>query len=80
MSVGGGDFVNLVPQDPQLNRGWSETCKRWRSLERAVAADPGAFAFVAVHYDNLTDIPDWFSYAVVHTNNSIRVESFRNRS
>jgi len=44
MSVGGGDFVNLVPQDPQLNRGWSETCKRWRSLERAVAADPGAFA------------------------------------
>jgi hypothetical protein len=79
MSMGGGDYVNLVPQDPRLNRGWSEAGRRWRSLERAVTADPGALVFVAVHYDNLTDIPDWFGYAVVHTDHSTRNESFWNR-
>lgn len=80
MSVGGGDYVNLVPQEPRLNRGWSNAGKRWRSLERAVAADAGAFVFVAVHYDDLTDIPSWFGYVVVHTDHRIRIESFSNHT
>lgn len=29
MSMGGGDYVNLVPQEPRLNRGWSDAGKRW---------------------------------------------------
>lgn len=78
MSFGGGDYVNLVPQDPRLNRGWSEAGKRWRSLERAVKADPGALVFVALHYEELTDIPDTFGYVVVHTDRSTRVETFSN--
>ncbi len=78
MSIGGGDYVNLVPQDPRLNRGWSEEGKRWRSLERSVMADPGALVFVAVHYENLTDIPDSFAYVVVHNDHSSKVETLSN--
>ena len=77
--MGGGDYVNLVPQDPRLNRGWSDSGKRWRSVERAVTADPGALVFVAVHYSDLTDIPNSFGYAIVHTDGSRRVEVFLNR-
>ena len=57
MSMGGGDFVNLVPQEPGLNRGWNAEGKRWRALERAATSDPGAFVFVAVSYVDISDIP-----------------------
>ncbi len=76
--MGGGDYVNLVPQYPQLNRGWSDAGKRWRSIERAATADPGALVFVAVHYDDLTDIPECFAYVVVHTDRRSQIEVFSN--
>lgn len=78
MSAGAGDYVNLVPQDSALNRGHSSEGKRWRQLEESIVRDPGAFVFVAVHYDDVTDIPTAFDYLVVHTNGSRRFESFAN--
>lgn len=78
LSAGAGDYVNLVPQDPSLNRGWSKAGKRWRALERRLVADPGAFAFVHVHYCDLTDVPDRFDYLVIGTDRTVEMESFSN--
>lgn len=79
MSAGAGDYVNLVPQDAFLNRGRSSAGKKWRALEGGLANDPGAFVFVAVYYDDTTDIPAAFDYAVVHSDGRHEFESFSNR-
>ena len=78
MSLGAGDYVNLVPQDPALNRGWSNPGRRWRALERYLARHPGTFIFVAVWYSDLTDVPERFDYAIVTTTWELRIESFSN--
>lgn len=80
MAAGAGDYVNLIPQNPDLNRGWSAAGKRWRALERSIARDAGAFVFVAVYYDDISDIPDAFDYVVVYTDGRREFQSFSNRS
>lgn len=80
LSAGAGDYVNLIPQNSRLNRGWSSAGKKWRALERSIVDDVGAFVFVAAYYNDETDIPDAFDYVVVHTNGRQQFHSFSNRA
>lgn len=79
LASGGGENVNIVPQASRLNRGHSEAGKRWRSLERFCADNPGVFMFVGLEYDDLTDIPARFEFRVCSRDGTWRVERFDNR-
>lgn len=79
LASGGGENVNLVPQATRLNRGWSEEGRRWRSLERYCARTPGAFLFVTVLYDDLTDVPSEFIYGLDGPDHPWTTYRFANR-
>lgn len=64
LASGGGQNVSLVPQASPLNRGWSDQGRRWRSLERYCASTAGAFIFITVLYDDLSDISSSFLYGI----------------
>jgi hypothetical protein len=57
--------INLFPQRRELNRGWSEEGKRFRSMERHVAEHPGTFFYHRPIYDDDTWIPSKLEYAVL---------------
>jgi hypothetical protein len=46
-----------VPQDRELNRGWSVEGRRYRALEREIANTPGTFFFCCLLYADDTDFP-----------------------
>jgi hypothetical protein len=52
----GGEFgPSIFPQDRELNRGWSNEGKRYRALEREIAATPGTFFFCCLLYRDDSD-------------------------
>jgi hypothetical protein len=77
--AGGGYDLNLVAQDPALNRGHSEPGKVWRELERHLADKPGTAFFVRPTYQDNTDYPSRFEFGVQLESGRWRVESFDNR-
>jgi hypothetical protein len=51
----GGTFgPNMFPQDRDLNRGWSADGRRYRALEREIAAIPGTLFFCCLLYARLS--------------------------
>lgn len=78
LASGGGENVNLVPQASRLNRGWSDQGRRWRSLERYCASTAGAFIFVTVLYDDLSDIPSSFLYGIEGPGRPWSIDHFDN--
>ncbi|HUF37960.1 MAG TPA: hypothetical protein VMN57_05510 [Anaerolineales bacterium] len=78
--VSGGILdINLFPQRRELNRGWSEEGKRFRAIERYVAAHPGAFFYHLPRYDDETWIPAALEYGVLMDDKEWWVERFRNK-
>ncbi len=76
--VGGDLGQNIFPQDRELNRGWSEQGRRYRALEREVAATPDTFFFCRLIYRDATDFPAWVELGVLRAG-GLHVDRFRNR-
>jgi hypothetical protein len=75
----GGEFgSNIFPQDRALNRGWSAEGKRYRALEREIAATPGAFFFCCLLYADDSDFPAAVELGLLRPA-GLHVERFRNR-
>lgn len=71
--------INLFPQRRELNRGWSDEGKRFRSMERYVAEHPGVFFYHRPLYDDDTWIPATLEYAVLKDGDTWWKDSFRNK-
>ena len=78
-AVGGGYDLNLIPQDPKLNRGHSEPGKVWRELENHLAKNPGTEFFVRPTYGDTSDYPTQLEFGVQLAGGEWRVETFDNR-
>jgi hypothetical protein len=75
----GGEFgPNIFPQDRELNRGWSTEGKRYRALEREIAATPGTFFFCCLLYSDDSDFPAAVELGLLRPG-GLYVERFRNR-
>lgn len=70
--------INLFPQRRELNRGWSEEGKRFRSMERHVAEHPGVFFYHRALYRDDSWIPATLEYGVLLDDTRWWVERFRN--
>ena len=71
--------INLFPQRRELNRGWSEQGKRFRSMERYVADHPGVFFYHRPSYDDENWIPASLEYAVLKEGLTWWKDVFRNK-
>ena len=71
--------INLFPQRRELNRGWSEEGKRFRSMERYVAEHPGTFFYHRPIYNDETWIPDRLEYGVLKDDGDWWTDSFQNK-
>ena len=75
----GGEFgPNIFPQDRELNRGWSADGRRYRALEREIAATPGTFFFCCLLYADDSDFPAAVELGLLRPA-GLHVERFRNR-
>ena len=77
---GGALDINLFPQSRRLNRGWSSEGKRFRAMERYVAAHPGAFFYHRPFYQDGTWIPARLEYAVLRPDGTWWKDAFANRA
>ena len=71
--------MNIFPQLREVNRGWSETGKQYRAMERYVANNPGTFVFSKPVYDDLSTCPASYDYGYLDINLTLIVETFINR-
>jgi hypothetical protein len=78
-AIGGGYDLNLIPQDPALNRGHSEPGKVWRELETYLANNPNSEFFVRPTYEDNSDYPTQIEFGVQLANSEWRIETFDNR-
>jgi hypothetical protein len=77
-SLGGGTDVNLFPQRPELNRGWSDPGKVFRRMERHAAGNPGTFIFARPLYNDSTWHPYSLEYGLLMPDLRLWVEHFAN--
>ena len=77
-SLGGGLDVNLFPQRSEINRGWSQKGKLYRSMERYCAENIGTFCFSRPIYNNKSWIPHEIEYGILLSPDNIWVEKFEN--
>jgi hypothetical protein len=77
-ALGGGTDVNLFPQRPELNRGWSDPGKVFRKMERYAAAHPGTFVFARPLYNDMSWLPYALEYGVLMPDIGLWVEHFAN--
>jgi hypothetical protein len=77
-SIGGGMDVNFFPQNPPLNRGWSNTGKLYREMEKQVAANPNTFVFARPIYTDDTWVPTYLEYAVLESDGNFWSALFPN--
>lgn len=76
---GGPIDVNLFPQKRDVNRGWSPEGKRYRAMERFVAANPGTLVFSRPIYTDLSCCPTHLEYGYCDPSMNIVFEIFPNR-
>jgi hypothetical protein len=76
---GGPVDVNIFPQRRDVNRGWSEEGKRFRKMERFVAANPGTLVFSRPIYNDLTICPHHLEYGYFDEELNLFVKDFTNR-
>jgi hypothetical protein len=78
LSFGGGNDLNLIPQDPALNRGISDSGKAWRQIERYLTKNPGTEFFVRPTYGDGSDFPSLIEYGLQLSNGEWRSGTFTN--
>lgn len=71
--------INLFPQRRELNRGWSDEGKRFRGMERFVAANPGTFFFHRPIYDDASWIPAELEYGILRNDIEWWMDRFKNK-
>lgn len=76
---GGCLDINLFPQRRKLNRGWSVEGKRYRAMERYVAAHKGSFFYHLPIYDDTSWIPAELEFAILLPTNIWWSERFANK-
>jgi hypothetical protein len=64
--------------DARLNRGWSTDGRRFRSMERRAAAEPGSLFFVGLTYADGTDRPEYLEVGV-QSGDLLIIDRFANR-
>ncbi len=77
-ALGGGTEVNLFPQRPELNRGWSDPGKVFRRMERFAAVTPGTFVFACPIYVDTSWQPVALEYGLLMPDLNVWVERFAN--
>lgn len=78
-SCGAPVDMNIFPQRRDINRGWSEEGKRFRAMERYVAANPGTFVFSRPIYNDLTICPQQIEYGYFDKEFKLHMSVFENR-
>ena len=81
-SIGGavdGNEANVFVQRRDLNRGWSEAGKRFRSMENYCFQNPGTFCFHRPIYQDSTARPSFVEFGLLMPKGSLWVECFDNR-
>lgn len=76
---GGPIDVNLFPQRRDINRGWYEEGRPYRTMERYVAANPGTFVFSRPIYNDLSFCPHMIEFGYCTTELEFTVRQFPNR-
>jgi len=77
----GGELdINLFPQRRELNRGWSAEGRRFRQIERYVAAHPGCFFYHRPRYDDASWIPASLELGVLKPDGNWWRERFQNKN
>ena len=80
MPVFGGPVdVNIFPQRTNIKRGWSEEGKRYRKMERYVAANPDTLVFSRPIFQDLTECPYFLEYGDFDKELKLHLETFPNR-
>lgn len=78
-SMGAPVDMNIFPQRRDINRGWSAEGKRYRAMERYVAANPGTFVFSRPIYNDLLTCPNEIEYGYFDMEGTLHLETFPNR-
>ncbi len=76
---GGPVDVNLFPQRRDINRGWSEEGKRYRKMERYVAANHGTLVFSRPVYTDRSICPHTLEYGYFDKELNLQIQTFPNR-
>ncbi len=76
---GGPLDINLFPQRRELNRGWSEEGKRYRTMERFVAGEIGTLFYSRPIYDDDSWIPDKLEYGILKPKGEWWIDCFQNK-
>lgn len=77
---GGPIDINLFPQRRDVNRGWSTEGKKYRAMEKHIAANPGTFVFSRPVYNDFSCCPAFIEYGYYDTKNIFDVEVFPNKN
>ena len=75
---GGPIDVNLFPQLTEINRGRSQEGKRYRAMEKYIAANPGTFVFSRPIYNDFTVCPYQLEYGYFDKDLNLYVQVFPN--
>lgn len=76
---GGPIDVNLFPQRRDINRGWSNEGKIYRSMEKYVAANPGTFVFSRPIYNDLSFCPAQIEFGYCTADLKFHIQQFPNK-
>ena len=77
-SMGGGLAINIFQQRREVNRGWSEAGRLYRSMEKYCSTNPGTFCFSRPLYEDLTGCPSALEFGLLRADGGLWVERFRN--
>lgn len=77
-ATGGPMEINLFPQKRGINRGWTTEGKRYRAMEKYIAAHPGTFVFSRPYYTDYTLRPSVLEFGYIALNGEFVSEFFEN--
>ena len=77
-ATGGPMEINIFPQKKEINRGWSESGKVYRRMERFIAQNPGTFVFSRPIYNDFTLRPILLEFGYISNDGEFVSEFFEN--
>jgi len=77
-SLGGNIWVNIFPQRRDINRGTSESGKRYKMMENYLLKNEGIFCFLRPIYFDFYNRPYLIEYGYIDKNFELVIELFEN--
>jgi len=77
-SIGGDLNINIFPQPTEINRGWSNSGKLYRSMERYCQINAGTYCFSRPLYKAGSWHPYVVEFGVLKANGALWVNTFSN--